>query len=182
MTDVLDNLAGLDAAQLKEAQARINFLLTAGKGEGKAVSTKAQVTDDDVLAFDAFRDALASVGAYCPKSLATFRRHPFLVTKYDEGMEVVRDYIDTQLAPGRKVERGKAWRFLLRLLVRNRRARRREGRKVREVDAQSLIYDLPNVSRVVEEAFPGYLDAGMLHVLISPKTLPRPRVRVAEVG
>jgi hypothetical protein len=169
--DVLAALATLPPAELKQAQARIDVLLNgssgssalqAGQGTKPANSTK--IAEDLRLVYDELAAVVQKRTGHKAPPIAVFMRGRW-GNQFRSGAEAVLEYADQHLKPEGRRERIGAARLLLGVIA------RQLHRQGRPVTPGYMAIQMGRIGAVVNDAFPGYLAAGLLPVVLHPRRL-----------
>lgn len=158
---VLDGLATLSPGELREAKARLQVLLGASGGIIDQVPGE---DDDRGLVYHELCDMIRRKTGAKPPPLARF-----LDTKYApafrSGADEIIRYAVEHLKPRGRAGMIQAIRLLVSLIVRQVMLENRVP-----IAIGPLACNLGRVAELVDEAFPGYMESGLLGMVLKPRT------------
>jgi hypothetical protein len=180
---LMEQLAALPADQLRQVQARAGFLLSGQQADPSGAKSLAQrdATADEQLVYAELAGVLHKFVGQAPP-YGQFRSRHAKYPAFREAVAALLEFVGEHLRPKTRAERVKAVRVLVGVVVRHRAVLHRASvsdprrrRRARGVSIFTAVDDLCRVGDIVDEAFPGYLEAGLLPILLRA-TVQRQRV------
>lgn len=149
--DVTRLLPGMTPDQLRQVIARSTVLL-GGADHPPNLDT------DLALVHSVVSSVLASRGTRCPPLGVIVRQSYFPELRM--GAQVLCEYVDKYVLPSTRGERAKALRVFIEMIVRGLPPRGIP------VTVRTVCQSLTSVGAYVEQQFPGYLESGLLPVVV----------------
>lgn len=159
--ELFDRLGDLSPEDLRQVQARVEFLLPAG---GRVPAAKGRPAPDHAaLVHKEMVTALRRLGVRTVPPSGVILRSPY-AKDFRDGVAAVIGYATEYLQPRNRPELVLAVRVLLGVVT-----RRMQERRV-PITLVSLCRALKAVEAAVEYEFPGYRASGLLQAVLNPRT------------
>lgn len=153
MTDVLEQLATLSPDQLREAEARIQYLRNP-TGTVSAPITKTGSEHADMLA----RLFSAKFGREIPAPVLG----NITKGKFNHGVDVMSGFVRDELKPKHRADWLKAFKILCAMIVGDL------GKRHIPLAPRTFAMSMVDIAAVVDRHLPGYRACNMLHLVLLP--------------